>query len=141
MALNVIYRNLDLNSKERARIEERAQRKLAKVARFLNGDTDASLTLYRERHRFRGEMRVTAAGEQLYRVEVEGQGWSRVVDTAMNKLARTLRRHKDRTSSHHRAAPAGLPASGFGQVSAEELIAELEEEFDLWTEEVLKKTG
>ena len=46
-----------------------------------------------------------------------------MVDTAMNKLARALRRHKDRQSGRHRALPPAMASEdGFGKVSVEHVV-------------------
>lgn len=128
MALEVSFRQVELNDYERGELKKRSARKFAKVSRYLSDPIEAQLVLHQEGHRHRAELQVHAAGERFFGAKVDTNDWVSAVDGIMNKLARTVRRHKERSSGKRRSA----------QVDVDAFVADLQDDFQLWTEEVSK---
>lgn len=125
MALEVSFRNVELTEEERDELKQRSTRKFAKVSRYLKDPIEAYLVLHQEKHRHVAELQVHAAGDRYFGAKVDTNDWVSAVDGIMNKLARTVRRHKERGSKKRRG----------NNVEVEAFVADLSQDFQLWTEE------
>jgi len=136
MKLDVSFRNVELTEKERDALKLRARRKFEKVARYLKDPNEAALTLTAVRHTRVADLQVKASGDQFFGAKVDDAAdWVSAIDAIMNKLARTVRRRKERQRDRSQAQ-AGPPGDGFLRDDTPDIVEDLEDEFQLWTEEV-----
>lgn len=92
MRLEITFRNTQATDA----LRERAEKKFQKVAKHLREPIDAHLVCKVEKHRHSAELTIHAAGDQSFKAqEVTGDMYA-TIDGIMNKLERTVRRHKER---------------------------------------------
>ena len=92
MNLDVTYRNVRPSD----RLKGRAEKKFQKVVKHLREPIDAHLVLREEKHLKIAEFTVTGSGE-VFKAEEHTSDMFASIDGLMNKLERTVRRHKERT--------------------------------------------
>ncbi len=125
MALEVTFRQVELPDKERDELKLRGTRKFAKVSRYLKEPIEAHLILKQERYRHHAELQVRSAGEGFFGAKVDTNDWVSAIDGIMNKLARTVRRRKERSKDLKRTRTEEVEA----------FVSDLASDFQLWTEE------
>lgn len=122
MRLDVVFRNIEHTDA----LKERADKKFAKVARYLKEPVEGHLVLWVQRHRHVAELTVTAAGE-VFRAQEESDDMYSSIDAVNNTLERTVRRRKERVVDLHHAGPP-VEIDGFGGVDASDAPTEEIEE-------------
>lgn len=103
MRFDVTYRNTQGSDA----LTERAEKKFAKLMKYLKEPVEAHLTLTVEKHRHRGEITVNA-GRDTLKIQDETDDMYATIDLIMNRLERVARRQKERTADRH-ATPAEQP--------------------------------
>lgn len=126
MRLELTYRNIEGTDP----LRERAERKFNKVAKHLREPIEGHMVLQVNKHRHRAELTVHAAGEQYFRATEETDDMYASIDGIMNKLARTVRRHKERMLDRTQAGAADF-RDGFFVVEEGDMDELLEMEAEL----------
>ena len=107
MNLHVTFKNCDPSDA----LRERAEQKLDKLAKYLREPIEVHVVLQVEKHRHRGDVTVSAAGEIL-KTELETDDMYVTVDRLMERITRIAKRQKERRTGHH--DDGAEPLDGFG---------------------------
>lgn len=94
MRISVTFRHMEPTDA----IKEYAERKLAKVKRYLDEPIEASVVLSIEKHRNIAEMTLTAGRKSINCTEETDDIYSSI-DNALTKLERQIKKQKDKTQS------------------------------------------
>ena len=79
--------------------------KMERIQRHFENVTNTTVVLHVEKTRHLAEATINAKGATLH-ANAEAQDMYAAIDTLMRKLDRQVRRHKDKSSDHHRQGGA-----------------------------------
>ena len=79
--------------------------KMERIQRHFENVTNTTVVLHVEKTRHLAEATINAKGAILH-ANAEAQDMYAAIDTLMRKLDRQVRRHKDKSSDHHRQGGA-----------------------------------
>lgn len=79
--------------------------KMERIQRHFENVTNTTVVLHVEKTRHLAEATINAKGTTLH-ANAEAQDMYAAIDTLMRKLDRQVRRHKDKSSDHHRQGGA-----------------------------------
>jgi putative sigma-54 modulation protein len=94
--MNIIIncRQMDLTRN----LKEYAEEKIGRFSKYLNNITEASVTLSVEKYRHKAEVHLKANGSLLQAESITGEMYSSI-DDVVEKLARQVKKHKDKIVS------------------------------------------
>lgn len=99
MQLNVTGRHLDVTDA----LESYARTKLKRLERHFDHVTSIHVVLSVEKERHRAEATVHVTGRELFADAVEEEMYA-AIDGLADKLDRQIKRHKEKTTDHHRSS-------------------------------------
>ena len=79
--------------------------KMERIQRHFENVTNTTVVLHVEKTRHLAEATISAKGTTLH-ANAEAQDMYAAIDTLMRKLDRQVRKHKDKSSDHHRQGGA-----------------------------------
>lgn len=94
--MNIIIncRQMDLTKN----LKEYAEQKIGRFSKYLNNITEASITLSVEKYRHKAEVHLKVNGSLLQAESITGEMYSSI-DDVVEKLARQVKKHKDKMVS------------------------------------------
>lgn len=92
-------------------LKEYAEEKIGKFKKYLNTIAEATVTLSVEKYRHKAEVLLKVNGSFIQAESITGEMYSSI-DEVVEKLARQVRKHKERTVSHrkNKSKPEELPS-------------------------------
>ena len=106
--MNIIIncRQMDLTRN----LKEYAEEKIGRFSKYLNNITEASVTLSVEKYRHKAEVHLKANGSLLQAESITGEMYSSI-DDVVEKLARQVKKHKDKiVSSRKGRSKSAMPS-------------------------------
>jgi putative sigma-54 modulation protein len=97
MHLEITFRNIDPSDA----IREKAEKRFAKVARYLREPVEAHLVMKVEKHRHSAEVTVHAAGDQHFSVHDVTENMYVTLDQVMARLEEAVKRARERQIDRH----------------------------------------
>lgn len=108
--MNIIIncRQMDLTRN----LRDYAEEKIGKFKKYLNNITEATVTLSVEKYRHKAEVHLKANGSLIQAESITGEMYSSI-DEVVEKLARQVKKHKEKTVSHrkNKSKSTALPES------------------------------
>ncbi len=97
--MNIIIncRQMDLTKN----LREYAESKISRFSKYLNNVSEATVTLSVEKYRHKAEVHLKANGSLIQAESITGEMYSSI-DDVVEKLARQVRKHKEKIVSHRK---------------------------------------
>ncbi len=97
--MNIIIncRQMDLTRN----LKDYAEEKIGKFKKYLTNITEATVTLSVEKYRHKAEVHLKANGSLIQAESITGEMYSSI-DEVVEKLARQVKKHKEKTVSHRK---------------------------------------
>ena len=97
MNIKINCRHMDLTKN----LKEYAEGKIGKFDKYLTNISDANITFSVEKHRHKAEVLLKANGSHIQAESITGEMYSSI-DEVVEKLARQVKKHREKTVSHRK---------------------------------------
>ncbi len=97
MNITINCRQMDLTKN----LKEYAEEKIGKFNKYLTNISEANITFSVEKHRHKAEVLLKANGSHIQAESITGEMYSSI-DEVVEKLARQVKKHREKTVSHRK---------------------------------------